>query len=78
MSWRIRFCWTDEIPLSIDRLSENLLRMILRYRTTLILGVPDSKWEPFWVEAVREFPAWIGFLPERQQQSETCKGRARR
>lgn len=57
--------WHDEIPVGIDAYSENCLRLVLRYRTTLILGSPDAQWEPYWNEAKRQFPRWIGFSRKR-------------
>ena len=57
--------WSDEIPDQMNSFSENCLRLILRYRTTLILGSPDEKWQPYWDEAVRRFPKWIGFDLQR-------------
>lgn len=57
--------WSDEIPQEIDPPTENYLRPVLRYRTTIILGAPDEKWRRFWDEAMRQFPKWIGFRAER-------------
>ena len=61
--------WSDEMPGSLESLSESCLRFILRYRTTLILGTPDEKWKPCWQEAKQSFPNWIGFLPGRTSRS---------
>lgn len=58
--------WSDEMPFPIEPLTENCLRLVLRYRTTLILGVPDAKWKPYWEEALRQFPNWIGFDQARR------------
>src|SRR5687767_11738584 len=57
--------WVDEIPDNLDTFSENCLRIILRYRTSLIQGKPDEKWKIYWEEAVRSFPEWIGFRQDR-------------
>ncbi|MGD9644920.1 MAG: hypothetical protein AB7U73_04355 [Pirellulales bacterium] len=59
--------WVDEIPGDIDAYSASCLRPMLRYRTTLILGLPDAQWELYWSEAKRQFPRWIGFSRRRCQ-----------
>ena len=56
--------WSDEIPTHTVQNSD-CLRYILNYRTGLIIGEPDGTFAPIWQEALRQFPNWIGFLPER-------------
>jgi hypothetical protein len=58
--------WSDETPQVDDALADDLLRFLLRYRTTLILGRPDKALEGYWNEALRQFPQWIGFEPYRR------------
>ena len=57
--------WNDELPPNLDWLAENSMRPVLRYRTSLLLGKPESQWEPFWVAAKIAFPRWIGFRSDR-------------
>lgn len=57
--------WSDEIPGSLDWLAENSLRPVLRYRTSMLLGKPESAWERFWLAAKAAFPKWIGFSETR-------------
>lgn len=65
--------WTDEIPEKLDSFSENCLRFVLRYRTTLLIGEPDEKWKMHWEVAKREFGGWIGFSSTRCCFSEEIK-----
>ena len=59
--------WEDEIPppgtVSPDLIEA--LKAVLRYRTTLILGLPDAKYEGAWRDAQELFPQWPGFCPSR-------------
>jgi hypothetical protein len=61
--------WSDELPRIDDVVADDLIRFLLRYRTTLILGRPDPALEVFWKEGLRQFPRWIGFEPCRQTPS---------
>ncbi len=66
--------WSDEIPeRDVSDFSENCMRFVIRYRTTLILGEPDPKWEPYYEEAKRQFPKWIGFQKKRNRPSNRLK-----
>ena len=57
--------WSDECP-DFDKPEHYwCLRPLFRYRTTLILGEPDQRYEHFWEQAMRLFPAWPGFDAER-------------
>jgi hypothetical protein len=58
--------WSDEIPILPDDKSDDVLRFLLRYRTTLILGKPNDALEPYWAEALRQFPTWVGFEESRR------------
>lgn len=65
--------WEDEfnglgtqlVRRKIDPGVANVLRFLLRYRTTVILGEPDEKLQRAWEEGYRLFPNWPGFAPER-------------
>ena len=61
--------WSDEIPKPGSEIRVGdlwHLRPILRYRSSLILGVPDVPYEHGWNAARLSFPNWIGFLVERR------------
>ncbi len=60
--------WSDEIPDldSGDLRDFHCLRFVFRYRTTLILGAPDARFQGFWEEAKNLFPDWPGFEARRQ------------
>ncbi|MDF1660658.1 MAG: hypothetical protein P1V97_02730 [Planctomycetota bacterium] len=66
--------WTDEViqgnpeyghlqPLNMEEIS--CMRYIFNYRTHLTLAEPPLKHEPYWLEAKRHFPNWIGFHESR-------------
>ncbi|GAA5497216.1 hypothetical protein Rhal01_03409 [Rubritalea halochordaticola] len=57
--------WIDEIPKHLDVDSENSLRVILRYRTSLILNEEDAQYREYWSFAKECFPQWVGFQSER-------------
>lgn len=56
--------WSDERPAFDEPEHHWCLRPILRYRTSLILGVPDERYESAWEAAKQLFPAWPGFAEE--------------
>jgi hypothetical protein len=56
--------WSDELPKSAP-VSLDCLRFVLNYRTGLLIGQPEPMNKLFWEEAMRRFPKWIGFMPER-------------
>ena len=60
--------WNDEIPdLEKGDLRDfHCLRFVFRYRTTVMMGRPDERYQPLWEEARRLFPDWPGFDPRRQ------------
>jgi hypothetical protein len=60
--------WTDEIPEVEPTRVAGLrsLRYVFRYRTSLMLGVPEKRYAHFWDEALTLFPGWPGFEPERK------------
>jgi len=58
--------WRDEFPFAaFDADKVSCLRAIRRYRTSLICGARDRKFEPLWSWLKRKCPQWIGFRPER-------------
>lgn len=58
--------WSDELP-RIDARLESVLRPVLRYRTSLMLGEPDERWAAYWEAARSIFPHWIGFDADRRR-----------
>jgi hypothetical protein len=63
--------WSDEMP---DPGVETLpyysyFRPVLRYRSSLILGVPEDRCRTQWEEAIRCFPKWPGFNPDRRSRA---------
>jgi hypothetical protein len=59
--------WTDERlwPLDADELG--VVRILLNYRTSLILENPRREFEAIWNSAISLAPKWPGFLPERRE-----------
>jgi hypothetical protein len=60
--------WSDEIPdlESGDVRAFHCLRFVFRYRTTLIIGLPDPQFRLYWEAALKLFPTWPGFEAKRQ------------
>jgi hypothetical protein len=58
--------WTDEFPLLVDADAVSCFRYVLRYRTSIIIGQPEIKYERYWIEAYQLAPEWPGFLAERR------------
>ena len=58
--------WTDE-KLSADLSPEQMgcFRAVFRFRTSLITGVADRRFEQLWDALRRDCPQWIGFEPSR-------------
>jgi len=60
--------WTDEYPepsadVGFSKLS--VLRLLLRYRTTVLLGNPDPSLSEYWEVGKQLFPTWPAFAQER-------------
>src|SRR4051794_10498696 len=60
--------WSDEFPgdpawYGVE--NWDIIRFVLNYRTSLILGEPAAGGREIWEEARRLFPDWPGFAPER-------------
>lgn len=62
--------WSDEIPEGLTGDAEDCIRILLRYRTSMITGRPEKRFEVFWTSAKRAFPDWIGFDENRVHPSE--------
>jgi hypothetical protein len=61
--------WSDELPeFRVLRLVHHwqVMRLVLRFRTTLILGEPDEELREYWDEAQQLFPEWPGFDRRRR------------
>jgi hypothetical protein len=61
--------WSDEFPKN-SPVSTGCLRFVLSHRTALITGEQELRNDDFWREALRQFPKWIGFSPERTAPNE--------
>ena len=63
--------WSDEYPANSKRPPVELssVRVLLRYRTTIILQSPDERLKPYWEQALLMFPNWGGFTPGRSKPS---------
>lgn len=64
--------WSDEWPkFAVLRQVPGweVVRFVLHFRTTLILGDPDEEYREYWDAALRLFPDWPGFLPERRSRT---------
>ena len=68
--------WSDEYP-SPDEVEEmyefQCIKILLRYRTSVLLGRPDDTFQPYWDHARRLFPNWAGFTPARLVPSDELK-----
>jgi hypothetical protein len=61
--------WSDELP-DFRLLRKvphwTILRFVLRFRMTLILGQPDEDMREYWDKAQQLFPQWPGFSVDRR------------
>lgn len=59
--------WDDEYPPINQLHAEELLilRMLLRYRASLIANDPETKLADYWLALNEAVPAWPGFNPSR-------------
>ncbi|MBX3318149.1 MAG: hypothetical protein KF902_14930 [Phycisphaeraceae bacterium] len=68
--------WLDEAP--FDREEEfatcgiTNVRLLWHHRTRLVLG-QESRAAELWEVALREFPTWIGFMPERCEPTDELR-----
>jgi len=61
--------WEDEIPTPFSG-DSRVIRLLLRYRTTVLLGNPDRELECYWLHGRSLFPEWPGFNPSRNTPSQ--------
>lgn len=57
--------WTDESPVPLNPEQDDIIRVLLMYRTSIMLGKPTEEWRLYWEMAQHEFPTWIGFHQDR-------------
>lgn len=60
--------WDDEVPdrkLRKPKKAFWALKLVMRFRTTLILGSPDNRFLELWETARSLFPQWVGFTATR-------------
>ena len=59
--------WSDEYPTVASHRREDFdcVKLLIRYRMTLLLGIPDESLRPYWDHARSLFPNWAGFHPNR-------------
>ncbi|MBN1910367.1 MAG: hypothetical protein JW818_11550 [Pirellulales bacterium] len=67
--------WSDEYPSDIEgqRADYDCVKLLLRYRTTLLLGNPDNTFKPYWEAGKRLFPNWAGFHVSRVTPTEELR-----
>ena len=61
--------WSDEFPKGRGFLKIpgwSIIRVVLGFRTELILGQPNEQFWEYWDEALRLFPEWPAFDPKRR------------
>jgi hypothetical protein len=63
--------WSDEYPPNLVGRTEEFdcVRILLRYRTSVLTGSPDEYLRPYWEFARTQFPNWAGFDAERNSPS---------
>jgi hypothetical protein len=59
--------WSDEYPRDLAGRMEDFecLKILLRYRTSVLTGDPDESLRYYWDRAMELFPNWAGFDPAR-------------
>lgn len=67
--------WSDEYPSDPARPMYDFqcIKILLRYRTSLLLGEPDEAFKMYWGHARELFPHWAGFAPSRLVPSDELK-----
>ena len=63
--------WEDEVSRAWPSSFIGALRFVVAYRTSLMLGNPRLELEPAWRLALKTFPNWVGFRPDRREQNPT-------
>jgi hypothetical protein len=64
--------WSDEYPSNVaGRMVDfDCLKLLFRYRTSILTGHPDETFRPYWDRAMELFPQWAGFASSRLVPSE--------
>ena len=60
--------WDDEFPPDEEEIptkAEWAMRLVLNYRTRLLIGGDEELGLDFWLKAKSTFPDWVGFSAER-------------
>ncbi|HZZ73558.1 MAG TPA: hypothetical protein VFE24_14995 [Pirellulales bacterium] len=59
--------WSDEYPSGMAGRTKDfeVLKLLFRYRTTLLVGEPFEPFRQYWFRALELFPDWAGFAPKR-------------
>ncbi len=67
--------WSDEYPSELAGRAEEFecIKILLRYRTSVLTGDPDESFRPYWDRAMGLFPNWAGFTPSRLVSSDELK-----
>ena len=67
--------WSDEYPSNAaGRMYDfQCIKILLRYRTTVLLGNSDETFRMYWDHAKGLFPHWAGFAPSRFVPSDELK-----
>lgn len=69
--------WSDEYPRNLaGRLVKfDCVKLLLRYRMSLLLGKPDDFFRPYWDHARERFPNWAGFCSIRLIATDELKAK---
>jgi len=59
--------WTDETRPGTPWEVTNSLRLIVAYRTSLMIDEPRDEFKGIWKESLQLFPDWIGFREDRRE-----------
>jgi hypothetical protein len=67
--------WSDEYPSNPTRPMYDFqcIKILLRYRTSLLLGTPDETFKVYWDRAKELFPNWAGFTFSRLVPNDDLK-----
>ena len=67
--------WSDEYPKDIPGRHHEFdcIKLLLRYRTTLLLGAPNDFFRPYWERGKELFPNWAGFCIARLTPTEELR-----
>ena len=67
--------WSDEFPPNIAGRSTEFesVKLLLRYRTLILLETPDEMFKRYWDRGLELFPNWCGFLKLRRTPTQELK-----